>query len=455
MMRLGAVTFLACLAGCMNTSAPLATRSPATPLALPAAHLFGAYVATPPQRSNAAIAQDILDLSFHMESGRTVPVLSRFEKPVTVRMTGDVPPTAPQDLARLVARLRAEAGLDISLTGSETASITVEFLPRRVLARVAPQAACFVSPRVSDWSGYRASLRSGASDWTTLTLRETEAIFIPSDFAPQEIRDCLNEELSQGLGPLNDLYRLPDSVDNDDNMQGLLTGFDMLVLSALYAPDLHSGMTEGEVAARLPGILARINPRGAQGMPQVRAPETPRSYVDAIARAVGSGVPVALRRAAAGEAVAIADAQGWHDNRAGFAWLILGRLLAGSDPSRGLAALIRAQEIYRAAGLGLQSAHVDMQLAAFALNQGDAEGAIRLADAASGPAMQAQNAGLLASLLMVKAEALDLMQRPGDAEAVRLDSLAWARYGFGSDAAIRAHLAEIRALSPVGRSRQP
>lgn len=455
MMRLAPLAVLVGLAGCMTATQPSATRSPATPLAMPAAHLFGAYVPELPRRSNAAIAEDILDLSFQMESGRPVPVLSRFEAPVTVRMTGDVPPTAPQDLQRLIARLRSEAGIDISLTGSERASITVEFLPRRVLARVAPQAACFVTPRVSDWSDYRSSLRSGASDWTTLTLRETEAIFVPSDFAPQEIRDCLNEELSQGLGPLNDLYRLPDSVDNDDNMQSLLTGFDMLVLRALYAPELHSGMTRSEVAARLPGILARINPRGANGAPQLAGRDTPRAYVDAISRAIGPGIPVAQRRAAASEAVAIAESQGWHDNRAGFAWLILGRLLAGSDPSRGLEALLHAQAIYRAAGLRLQSAHVEMQLAAFALSQGDAEQAMRLADDASGPAMQAQNAALLASLLMVKAEALDLMQRPDDARSVRLDSLAWARYGFGSDAAIRAHLAEIRALSPQGRRRLP
>lgn len=43
-------------------------------------------------------------------------------------------------------------------------------------------------------------------------------MFIPNDTSAQEIRDCLNEELAQALGPLNDLYRLSDSVFNDDNM---------------------------------------------------------------------------------------------------------------------------------------------------------------------------------------------------------------------------------------------
>jgi len=35
---------------------------------------------------------------------------------------------------------------------------------------------------------------------------------------------------------------------------------------------------------------------------------------------------------------------------------------------------------------------------------------------------------------------------------VRLDSLGWARYGFGSDAEVGARLAEIAAIAPRVRS---
>ena len=86
------------------------------------------------------------------------------------------------------------------------------------------------------------------------------SLFIPSDASPQEIRDCLHGE--RGAGPLNDLYRLPNSVFNDDNIHTILTDFDMMVLRATYAPELRSGMTRAEVAARLPAILRRINPAG-------------------------------------------------------------------------------------------------------------------------------------------------------------------------------------------------
>ena len=69
------------------------------------------------------------------------------------------------------------------------------------------------------------------------------------------MRDCLAEEITQALGPANDLYRLPDSIWNDDNFHGMATAFDMLILRALYQPELESGMTPpggGGGAARRP-----------------------------------------------------------------------------------------------------------------------------------------------------------------------------------------------------------
>ena len=50
---------------------------------------------------------------------------------------------------------------------------------------------------------------------------------------------------------------------------------------------------------------------------------------------------------------------------------------------------------------------------------------------------------------MMKAEALDRLGRGEEAGVVRLDSLAWARYGFGADQAVRERLSEISALGPV------
>lgn len=64
-------------------------------------------------------------------------------------------------------------------------------------------------------------------------------------------------------------------------------------------------------------------------------------------------------------------------------------------------------------------------------------------------AERAENAALLATLMMLRAEALDLSGRVSEAQAVRLDSLGWARYGYGADWAVRAKLREVGALSPL------
>lgn len=451
---LAALPLLAALAGCAGPGAPAGgpAEGAAVP-ALPPMQEFPPVPATPPQRPNAEMAQDFMDLSFTLETGRAVPVFTRFEGPIRVRVTGEAPPTARRDLGRLIARLRAEAGLPVSaVPPGEPAEITVEFLPRRAMQRLVPRAACFVAPRVSSWDGYRRAARADL-DWTTLSLRDRAAIFVPNDTAPQEIRDCLHEEMAQALGPLNDLYRLPDSVFNDDNIHTVLTGFDMLMLRATYAPELHSGMTAGAVGQRLPAILARLNPRGERGSAPPPDP-TPRAYVDAVESALGPGTSAAGRRAAAANAVRIAEGRGWADGRAGFAWLALGRLSLGHDHETARLAFARAAQIYESRPeLALQSAHADMQLAAFALAAGDADTALALTGRALPLAAEAENAALLASLLMVRAEALDLTGRRSEAAVVRLDSLGWARYGFGSDDEVRARLLNIAALSPVNRAR--
>jgi hypothetical protein len=93
-----------------------------------------------------------------------------------------------------------------------------------------------------------------------------------------------------------------------------------------------------------------------------------------------------------------------------------------------------------------------VQLAAHALSLGHAETAIRIVDGCLPTVTEAENAALLSTLMMIKAEALEQLGRDPEAQLVRLDSLGWARYGFGSEAAVSARLEEIAAIAPGGRS---
>jgi hypothetical protein len=140
------------LAACTGPQAPAtASRLVTLPSAMPPMKTFASPRVTAPERSNAAIARDFLDLSFELESGRELPVLTRFEGPITVRVTGKVPPSLGPDLSRLLRRLRREAGISITrVPANQEASITIEVLPRSELQRYVPQAACFVVPRHAD-----------------------------------------------------------------------------------------------------------------------------------------------------------------------------------------------------------------------------------------------------------------------------------------------------------------
>jgi len=419
---------------------------------LPPMKAFSGSAVTRPTRPNSQIARDFLDLSFQLESGRQLPVLSRFEGPITITVRGNAPRALSADLDRLLSRLRIEGGIDIRRSDTATASITLQIIPKAQLQSLVPHAACFVAPNVSDWREYRALRNRPETDWTRMTTRTKMAVFMPGDVSPQEMRDCLHEEIAQALGPVNDLYRLNDSVFNDDNFHTILTGFDMLVLRAYYAPELASGMNRQQVTAQLPAILSRLNPGGGTGQP---APATvsPVAWKAAIESALGGRNTVNQRRQAAIRAVAIARANGWYDTRLALSLFAQGRLHLGVDSDVALTSFQQAESVYRTLpGSELQAANMGVQLAAHALSGGRASEALNIVNTHIAPVMSAENAALLSTLLMIKAEALGLLGRDTEAQLVRLDSLGWARYGFGSEAEVGARMSEIAAIANHGRN---
>ncbi|MCR8546985.1 DUF2927 domain-containing protein [Salipiger sp. P9] len=448
-----------CLPLCLAVSAcmPVAPSDTATRAAasvesvsgLPAMKSFSTPRPTAPVVSNSDLARDFLDLSFTLESGRSLPAFTRFEGPITLRVAGSPPPSLAPDLNRLIHRLRTEARIDITQVQGPAANITLVAIPRAEIRRHLPQAACFVVPNVSSLKEYLSARRSAVVSWARVTRREKVAIFLPADAAPQEVRDCLHEEIAQALGPLNDLYRLADSVFNDDNVHTVLTGFDMTVLRAYYDPALRSGMSRRDVADRLPAILAQVNPAGA-GQPVRRLPRTPRVWIDAIQKALGPGATPAERRTAAAEALNVATAMGWSDHRRGFSHYAMGRILQGVSAEDAQDQFVLAQRYFAASpNTQLHQAYVASQLAAYAINDNRPEDALYLLGQHLDTAARHENAALLATLMLLRAEALDLSGRVAEGRQVRLDSLGWARYGFGSDWAVRAKLREIGSLNPL------
>ncbi len=448
MMRITLALVLGLLAGCTTiSSTEQPTREAVIEAALPPARSFSTTRPVPPVRSNANIAADFLDLHFMLESGAELPVFTRFEQPITVRLTGTPPATMQADLTRLLSRIRRETGIDIQQVPDGQANITIEAVSQKQIRRILPQAACFVVPNSSSLEEYRQDRRKRKSNWTELRSRERLGIFIPYDSSPQEIRDCLHEELAQALGPLNDIYHLPDSVFNDDNFHTILTGFDMLILQATYAPELQNGMTREQVAAALPRVLSRLNPRG-DSVPVQQVSKTPRAWINAVQRALGPGAPSPKRARAAQEAARIGQAQGWTDQRRAYPHYLLGRMGQFEDP-------VAAQQQYRIAmqflnatpGTEVHRAHITAQTASFALAQGRGPAMLPDLDQAITVMKRAENAALLATLLLLKSEALRQAGKPDQARSVRLDSIGWARYGFGSDVVVRSVSQEVARRS--------
>lgn len=437
------------LAGC-NT-VPLEqppTRARIADSTLPPIKGFASSHPVSPQRSNADMARDFLDLHFKLEGGSTLPVFTRFEGPITLRVTGRPASNLNSDLTSLLARLQREAGINIRRVSDGTANITIESVSSSKIRQALPKAACFVVPNVSSLAEYRRSKRRVKTNWSQLRQRDRLAIFIPNDVSPQEVRDCLHEELAQAIGPLNDLYRLPDSVFNDDNVHTVLTGFDMLILRATYAPELTTGQSRADIAARLPAILSRYNPRGSS-VPSAPLRETPREWINAVETAIGPDTTGQARKRSAEQAVATAQRLGWTDHRRAFSHFILGRMIQATDPKLAQQNFRTAMRyLGRSPSTQIHRAHVSARMAAYEITLGNGSTALKLVRPGVATAARFENAALLSTLMLLQAEALTLTGDNDAASAVRLDSLGWARYGFGSDWAVRGKMNEIAALGP-------
>lgn len=396
-------------------------------------------------RSNVDLAEDFLELTFQLESGERLERLLRYEAPIRVRLS-DPEFGYRADLDALLDRLRDEADLDIALTDDDEAQITIESVPRDELSRTFPSASCFIVPGRTDWRHLsRSSARRNI--WSAQRELGPATIFVPADGLPQDIRDCLHEEVTQALGPANDLYRLPDSVWNDDNVHGAATPFDMLMLRVLYQPELHSGISRQEAAAILMKLLARENPQG-RNLP--RTPRHPESR--AWARAIETALAPSNRRheriEAARLAAQIATEMRPTDHRLGVSLIALGRLTLRHDKVEAARLFAEAYATTRRT-MGpddLRTAQAAVHLAAVAVAAGRFDLAIALADRHGPAARRGQNAVLLASLLSLKAEALARSGEPTAARKARLDSLLWARYGFGDpDGALAREQAALAA----------
>ncbi len=427
------VSGLAALAVAGCTGAPVGVGTPA-----------GSGVA----RSNAIIAEEFISLVFETEGGVRIPRLLKYDGPVRVSLD---PALAAYrgDLQSVLAGMRQKSGIDIALADG-AAQIRVLQVPAAALRRAYPTAACVVVPAVSSFAQFR---QRQFPLWSRQSALTGAAVFIPDNAPPYIVRACLNEEIAQALGPVNDLYRISDTVFNDDNVFNTLTNYDHLVLRLLYSPELQTGMGQAAVRARLPALLARLNPDGAGNG---RLPPADRRWQNLIETAMNITNPRPVRLAAAAQAVQ--RARPMQDSRLIHSLLIYGRLSLQSRPDLAAPAFEESYSLARRL-LGpdnLRTALAGLHMAAVAISAGRYEDALSFANPALNTARRYKDPVMLAGLQGIRALALSRLGQNRAAQAAQLDSQQQARYAFGNNAAqIATAQAQIEGLLPANPPANP
>ncbi len=122
---------------------------------------------------------------------------------------------------------------------------------------------CVIAFGRPTWDEFRKD-QGKYADYSAMTPQDLtkRTVFIPNTNRPFEIRECLIEEITQALGPLNDIYGLGPSIFNDDDAHTWPTRLDYLMLRVLYDPEMKAGIRRREAHGRALKILKRINPDG-------------------------------------------------------------------------------------------------------------------------------------------------------------------------------------------------
>jgi hypothetical protein len=217
----------------------------------------------------------------------------------------------------------------------------------------------------------------------------------------------------------------------------------MLVLRAAYAPELRSGMTREEVEAIIPDVLKRLNPRG-ENVPAQPTTQTTRDWIRAIQSSLNPNRSVDARLRSASRAARIGAQQGWTDHRRAYPYFLMGRMEQFDNPQKALRDYDTALQYLRATpNTEIHQAYITTQLGTYALAQGSGPQFLPELDKAIDVMTRAENASQLATLLLLKSEALNQAGRATEARSVRLDSLGWARYGFGSETVVRSLMQDV------------
>ena len=272
--------------------------APALGSGLPAGHT---------RYSNDSLADLFVTLTHDLEWDGRRPNLVRYEGPVSVGMTGAGAERYTGFVDRYLAELRIRAGVPVA-RGTAPHNLLISFVPGDDFRARVPRDYCVVAPGSPAWDRFsRKPWRYGTRPFEKMESVESMTVFIPDTAEPYLVRACLIEEITQALGPANDLYGLGPSIFNDDAAHIWPTRLDFLMLSVLYAPEMQTGLNRRETRDRALRVLDRLNPdgRGAPPLPRLLTREM-ADWAETMREAFDRSRPVRKRIGSAMEALEIA-----------------------------------------------------------------------------------------------------------------------------------------------------
>ena len=132
----------------------------------------------------------------------------------------------------------------------------------------------------------------------------------------------------------------------------------------------------------------------------------------------------------------------------GLSYFALALMTEPQDPQHAKTLFQSAMRVFQHSSESrLHRAFAASHLAPHALVEGHPQAALDLLEPGINIVMLHENATLLLTLMLLKAEALEMLDRSAEARSVRLDSLLWARYGFGTEQAWNRKRRDISRLS--------
>ncbi len=197
--------------------------------------------------------------------GQTPSSLSRWESPVRVEIVfgASVPEAqADEDIAAVESftrQLRRATGHDIAMAVAGAPNMSVFFLNReeqrgfaRSLVRHVDGAAAVADTLMNSTADAFCFAFTFGSDRPG--VYDSAIILVKAEHRDLMRLSCIQEEMAQAMGLVNDSPRARPSIFNDDDEFALLTLHDEILLRMLYDRRLRPAMTEAEARPLLPAV---------------------------------------------------------------------------------------------------------------------------------------------------------------------------------------------------------